>query len=615
MPTSRGGVGAVVDRDTPGAAAAGSGRIDALDGIRALAVTAVVAYHLFPTALPGGFLGVDVFFVLSGYLITRGLALGIASGRGVGLARFWVRRTVRLLPALVVMLVVVTAAAGLAGGAAAVRLRPQLVAALTYTSNWYQADAGLSYFENSEPPVLQHLWSLAVEEQFYLFWPLLLIAIVVVTGSARAAAGVTAVLAAASAIAMAVAFVPGEDPSRLYFGTDTHGFSLLIGAVAALVSLSPTAWVTRWLTAPVGWRREAQGPVTVVAVLVCVLGVLLIGETSTFAYRGGIVLVDLAAAVAVLAVAAPGAASPLLAARPLVWVGRRSYGIYLWHWPPIVLLAGLAPAMPGTTRAALVVVLTLGLAALSWRYVEQPAQRLGLVGSGRHLALRLRAGGVLPAMGAVVAVIAVGAAVGALGRSPAQTQAEDYVAAGQEAIEAASDVRPTGPSGQHGIVDPRAPLGEQTTVIGDSVTLASGAGLLDVLPGIDIRAEVGAQMWDAPDLVRRLREAGDLRPVVVIALGTNGDFHSDVIDEIFDAAGSGHAFVFVTAHADRDWVPSVNAKLRDLPGGRPPVAVADWDAAAAGVTDFADDGIHPGPQGAAVFAGLVEDAVGSLARR
>ncbi|THI95812.1 acyltransferase, partial [Nocardioides sp.] len=343
MPTPTGGVDAVVDRDTPGAAA-GGGRIDALDGIRALAVTAVVAYHLFPTAVPGGFLGVDVFFVLSGYLITRGLALGIASGRGVGLVRFWVRRTVRLLPALVVMLVVVTAAAGLAGGAAAVRLRPQLMAALTYTSNWYQADAGLSYFERSEPPVLQHLWSLAVEEQFYLFWPLLLIAIVVVTGSARAAAGVTAVLAAASAIAMAVAFVPGEDPSRLYFGTDTHGFSLLIGAVAALVSLSRTPWVTRWLVAPVGWRREAQGPVTVVAVLVCVLGVLLIGETSAFAYRGGIVLVDLAAAVAVLAVATPGAASPLLAARPLVWVGRRSYGIYLWHWPPIVLLAGLAPA-------------------------------------------------------------------------------------------------------------------------------------------------------------------------------------------------------------------------------------------------------------------------------
>jgi peptidoglycan/LPS O-acetylase OafA/YrhL len=603
----RGGAAATVAPGSSGAA--GGGRIDALDGIRAIAVTAVVVYHLFPDALPGGFLGVDVFFVLSGYLITRGLAQRIASGKGLGLARFWWRRTLRLLPALGVMLVVVAAVTGIVGGPAAVRLRPQLVAALTYTSNWYQAGAGLSYFERTEPPVLQHLWSLAVEEQFYLVWPPLLIAIVLLARSARAAAGVTAVLAAASAVAMAVTFVPGEDPSRLYFGTDTHGFSLLIGGVAALVSLIPGVWAARWLTAPSDGREKAHRLVVVSALAVCVLGMVLIGETSTFAYRGGIVLVDLAAAIAVVSVALPGQAAPFLGSRPLVWVGRRSYAIYLWHWPLIVLLATGA-TIPEGTRAVLVVGLSLGLAALSWTYVERPVQRLGLLGCAKRFAQHLRSGGFVPVAGTVVVAITVWAAAGGIVRSPATTSAESYVAAGQDAIGAAAEVQvaPDGPA------DPRRPLGKQTTVIGDSVTLASAKGLLAVLPGIDIRAEIGAQMWDAPDVVGLLQASGELRPVVVIALGTNGDFNSGTIDEVVEAAGPGHLFVFVTAHADRDWIPSVNAKLRGLAKGRRSIAVADWDAAASEVTDFASDGIHPGPQGGRAFAGVVEDAIASLAR-
>ena len=608
----RGGVAATVARGSSGAA--GGGRIDALDGIRAIAVTAVVVYHLFPDALPGGFLGVDVFFVLSGYLITRGLAQRIASGTGLGLARFWWRRTVRLLPALGVMLVVVTAVTGIVGGPAAVRLRPQLVAALTYTSNWYQAGAGLSYFERTEPPVLQHLWSLAVEEQFYLVWPPLLIAIVLLTRSARAAAGVTAVLAASSAVAMAVTLVPGEDPSRLYFGTDTHGFSLLIGGVAALVSLSPGVWAARWLAAPSDGRDKAHRLVVVSALAVCVLGMVLIGETSTFAYRGGIVLVDLAAAIAVVSVAVPGQVAPLLGSRPLVWVGRRSYAIYLWHWPLIVLLATGA-TIPEGTRAVLVVGLSLGLAALSWTYIEQPVQRLGLLGCVKRFAAHLRSGGFVPVVGMVVAAITVWAAAGGIVRSPATTAAESYVAAGEDAIGAA-EVQPTGSAvTPDGSVDPRRPLGKQTTVIGDSVTLASAKGLLAVLPGIDIRAEIGEQMWDAPDVVGRLQASGELRPVVVIALGTNGDFNSDTLDEVVEAAGPGHVFVFVTAHADRDWIPSVNAKLRGLSEDQRSVAVADWDEAASEVTDFASDGIHPGPQGGRAFARVVKDAIASLARR
>lgn len=600
--------------------------------LRALAVGGVVLNHLFPSRLTGGYLGVDIFFVISGFLITSHLASELRSTGRVRLARFWARRARRLLPAsLLVLAVTLWASWVWLPEAAFAQISRETLGSALYVQNWVLAASNQDYFRSSQSasPVT-HYWSLSVEEQFYLVWPPLLIAIVLLARSARAAAGVTAVLAAASAVAMAVTLVPGEDPSRLYFGTDTHGFSLLIGGVAALVSLSPGVWAARWLAAPSEGRDKAHRLVVVLALAVCVLGMVLIGETSTFAYRGGIVLVDLAAAIAVVSVAVPGQVAPLLGSRPLVWVGRRSYAIYLWHWPLIVLLATGA-TIPEGTRAVLVVGLSLGLAALSWTYVERPVQRLGLLGCAKRIAAHLRSGGFVPVVGMVVVAITVWAAAGGIVRSPATTSAESYVAAGQDAIGAAAEVQPTGSAGTpersadheapgeqvapDGSVDPRRPLGKQTTVIGDSVTLASAKGLLAVLPGIDIRAEIGEQMWDAPDVVGRLQASGELRPVVVIALGTNGDFNSDTIDEVVEAAGPGHVFVFVTAHADRDWIPSVNAKLRGLSDDQRSVAVADWDAAASEVADFASDGIHPGPQGGRAFARVVEDAIASLARR
>jgi len=571
-------------------------RIEALDGIRAIAVTAVVAYHLLPEALPGGFLGVDVFLVLSGYLITRGLTTDASTGIVGRLARFWVRRAVRLIPALAVMLVSVTAVAGLVGGGSAVRLGPQLLSALTFTGNWYQVDAGVSYFERTEPPLLQHLWSLAVEEQFYLVWPVLLIVIAVVVRRRRPAAYVAAALACTSAAAMALAFVPGEDPSRVYFGTDTHGFSMLVGAAAALVTP----------------RTEARNGVrAVLAMGCCLLGFALLDESSTFTYRGGIALTAVAAACLVLAVTAPGRLATLLATPPLVWLGRRSYAIYLWHWPLIVLAPGIAPGMSTATRSGVVVTLTLCLAALSWRYVEHPIQRLGPLAAANGVLERLRRGGVFPTAGAVASVLAVAMAAGAISASPERTEAQDFVTAGQQAIAQQDAQGRADGSGTHR--SPRGgPIGKQTTILGDSVTLASAESLLEELPGVDIRADVGEQMWDAPATVGRLRDSGDLRRNVVIALGTNGDFHSDVLDEIRATAGPGHRFVFVTTHADRDWVPSVNAKLRPLAADHRHTALADWDTAASDVTDFASDGIHPGPQGADIFADVIGAALRSL---
>ena len=206
-----------------------------LDGLRGLAVIAVIAFHEQLSAFPGGFLGVNVFFVLSGYLITDLLTAHWNQYGRLDLRGFWARRARRLLPALAVLLVVVTAATAVIEPAQLAALRSALLAAVTYSSNWWQALAHQSYFARfGPPPPLQHLWSLAIEEQFYLVWPLLLIVILKTCRSRHLRAGLAWSGAALSALAMALVYVPGGDPSRVYYGTDTHASALFIGSALAL---------------------------------------------------------------------------------------------------------------------------------------------------------------------------------------------------------------------------------------------------------------------------------------------------------------------------------------------------------------------------------------------
>src|SRR6202167_1993157 len=223
-----------------------------LDGLRGLAVIAVIAFHEQLSAFPGGFLGVDVFFVLSGYLITDLLTAHWSQYGRLDLRGFWARRARRLLPALAVLLVVVTAATAVIEPAQLAALRSALLAAVTYSSNWWQALAHHSYFTQfGPPPPLQHQWSLAIEEQFYLVWPLLLIVILKTCRSRHLRAGLAWSGAALSALTMALVYVPGGDPSRVYYGTDTHASALFIGSALALT------WPLRRL-GPLG-GLEARG--------------------------------------------------------------------------------------------------------------------------------------------------------------------------------------------------------------------------------------------------------------------------------------------------------------------------------------------------------------------
>jgi len=349
-----------------------------LDGLRALAVLAVIAYHLGLSWAPGGLLGVGVFFTLSGYLITDLLLAQWNAGK-LRLGDFWLRRARRLLPGLFLMMIVVTVWVSVTDRSELTDLRGQVLSASIYVNNWWQISQHVSYFARFGPPSpLNHLWSLAVEEQFYLFWPwLLLLGIHFVPERRRSIrvrprlAGVTLVLALASAIEMAVLFHPTFDPSRVYDGTDTRAFGLLIGAALAMV------WPSQSLTTRVTARaRHILDGLGVVGLVTIALLIWRTNQYSAFPYRGGMVLLSVATALVLAALTHPATRLGVaLGWGPLRWIGVRSYGIYLWQVPVIVLTTPSPNPGVQPLRAVLQVAAIVVLAALSWKYVEEPIRQ------------------------------------------------------------------------------------------------------------------------------------------------------------------------------------------------------------------------------------------------
>jgi peptidoglycan/LPS O-acetylase OafA/YrhL len=352
-----------------------------LDGVRAIAVALVVGYHAGIPWLGGGLLGVSVFFTLSGYLITAILLSGWEQTRGVGLGMFWIRRARRLLPAVVVLLLVVMAATVVVDpGSAAARGREAL-AALFYVANWTTIASGQSYFDRvAGPGPLDHMWSLAVEEQFYLVWPLVLLGLIVLLGGLRRVAWATALLAAGSFVLLAVLAQPGFDNTRAYEATDTRAGSLLVGAAVALI------WRPGRLPLHPGRPALARWDAAGVLALM-VIGALAVGtdQYSMFLYHGGLLVLSLATAALVLVVSHPASRlGRVLGVGPLAWLGERSYGIYLWHLPVLVFApAALLRGQP-LLRGILLGAVSVGLAALSWRWLEEPIRRYGLLGALRR---------------------------------------------------------------------------------------------------------------------------------------------------------------------------------------------------------------------------------------
>lgn len=623
------------------------GRIPGLDGLRAIAVGAVLVYHFVPAALPGGFLGVDVFFVVSGFLITTLLLREVRREGRVDLVGFWRRRLRRLVPALIALVLVVLPVARLVDRDLTVDAGRQLVGALTFTTNWLEILAGSSYFDQTAPHLLKNLWSLAIEEQFYLVWPLLLVLLVRLTGgarphartfagavtslqaSARMRAVVSAGVALTSMVLMTVLVTPGEDPTRVYYGTDTHLFGLALGAGLAFVRSAPEGG----LLGTERWRRAA--PVVSVTALVA-LGVALVvvREDGLWTYRGAIQLANVAAVLLLASLVTPRSLSGgdprsepqlltwLFERRAVVAVGERSYGLYLWHWPVLVILLQALPTAPGTPArwAALGVALVLTVVAseASLRWVETPVRRHGVravldrVGDTLRLgSLRVRR--VTIGALALAAALAV-ASVAVAATAPKESETAAVIAAKEAEIEAerrllAAEVA--------GLGDRSMPSGQDITAYGDSIVVTAKDGLTATFPGIDLNAKSIRRWSDGLTALRADLAQERVRRAVVVDFGTNAGIGDEAqVREFLDLLGPERMVVVVNLQSTSDWVPAVNAQLAGIVEDYPNAIIADWHGAVSERPDLLQsDAIHPDLGGAYLYADVVRESFARLSER
>ena len=443
----------------------GPGYVPALDGVRGVAVLAVLLFHGGVAWLPGGFLGVDTFFVLSGYLIT-GLLLS-----GQPLRTFWERRARRLLPALLLLVGVVL----LLGVVAPIHAAPRdALGALTYLSNWRSYATGGGYFASfAEPSAFQHTWSLAVEAQFYLVWPLVVVLVCRrARGSVLAAAGVGAVV---SAGAMAVSFVPFGATDRAYYGTDTRIQALLVGAALAVV-------LTR------AARPRALAASGLVGVVLTSAAWHLASGSEERLYGGGFLLaaVGTAAVIASAVLQPTGPLARVLSAAPLRLLGRVSYGVYLWHWPVFLLMTAERTHLSGLALLAARLGVTAACAAVSWHLVEVPARtwtpRLPPL-HVRRLAIAGTAAFVAAAFAALAPTGTPGSPAEAAGPAgPAAAPAPETTAAAPRPAPAATASAAPSASARAA----RPPRGTaRVLVLGDSVAQTLAAGLHDG-DGVDV---------------------------------------------------------------------------------------------------------------------------------
>ncbi|MDR3447910.1 MULTISPECIES: acyltransferase family protein [unclassified Dyella] len=589
-------------------------RLSGLDGLRAIAVSAVVLFHADFYWARGGYLGVDLFFVISGFLITGLMAREVDRTGRLDLRDFYWRRAKRLLPASWLMMAVVVAIATWVARDALPHLRNDVVASLAYVTNWELLRSQTSYFEaTGRPPLLQHLWSLAIEEQFYILWAPLAF-ILLPRMKRRGMAVIAIVLAAASAAWMALLAhkigYPGQgDPSRLYFGTDTHGFALLLGSALGLL----------WQPSPEldrpGVMARATGWLLGLIALTCMVALFaMMGEDTPRLYPWGFLAAAATSLALIMIATHPGMAFGRCLDNPVMrWIGERSYGIYLWHWPVFMLTRPGMDLRALDNRSVLVVriVLTLVVAALSYRYLEMPIRR----GALRRIFTSTRRHAWPGRVAVIATLVLVFASMGvSLWHAPAQAKPAQDV---RDALDLTAPVAPIqlqdtiAPIAAVSVEAPVEPVvapvvdtqpdqpaveaftGDELTAVGDSVLLGSSRLLKATLPGADVHATMG---WQAADVIRQiktLKSAGAVREVALVHLGTNGYVTEDQLRQILSMLSDCKRVVLVNTHVPRRWMEANNALIDQVAPDYPNVVTVRWNDASDNQPDyFVSDGVH-----------------------
>lgn len=602
-------------------------RLPGLDGLRALAVTAVVLFHADFYWARGGYLGVDLFFVISGFLITGLIAREVDATGRFDLRNFYWRRARRLLPACWLMIAVVVMVAAWAARDALPRLRSDAVASFFYVSNWELLHSQVSYFEAiGRPPLLLHLWSLAIEEQFYIIWASLAFIVLPRIGR-RALAALAIVLALASiawtaVLAHQMGYPAHGDPSRLYFGTDTHGFTLLLGSALGLL-FWPQA-----RAAPPGATTRALGWLFGLLTLGVMLALFaMLGENTPTLYPWGLLGAAVVAAALIVVATRPSLAFGRCLDNPVMrWVGERSYGIYLWHWP-IFMLTRPGIDLRGLDQGEVLVlriVLTLVVAAASYRWLEMPVRRGALK---RLLARGQRHAWAARLAVASVLLLACGSVGAILYHAPARSApAADVRAAFSLEASAAPVVAPLAllPVPAVSVAAPVLPrlsvppgamtyTGHQLTAVGDSVLLGASGLLRASLPGVDVHAQMGWQAADVINELTTLKQTHSLRPVVLVHLGTNGYIADWQLRKILSMLSDRKRVILVNTHVPRRWMEANNRLIARVAPNYPNVVVVHWSTISRDQPDdFISDGVHLTAIGQRIFIAHIMRA-GNLA--
>lgn len=588
-----------------------------LDGIKGLALIAIVLYHCEQSWLPGGFYGVDVFLTASGFLAAVGLFSRLEAGEGIGLERYWPRRFARIYPALVLMVPAVCAGAWWFDRDLLVNIRDQIVTVALGCYNWYAIVSGNSYFGQMNPQLLRHLWFVSVLAQLYLVVPFVAWVMHRVRRS-HCAVLIPLALAAGSAWSMNMLYVPGADPTRVYFGTDTHAMGFMLGVALAwvVVHRRPVTVIAGRPPVPVRIRR-VLAPVVAFASVIALIAMAVNGDQGEDAFQWGI---PVASVLAVLLIAGTIQTDSWMQSqfvfRPLAAIGRYSYGLYLWHWPVWLIVSAmlpkLMPGMPGADVTVWVlpftVVVSIAAAAVSWNLVERPASEGGVSSVIVPSAGCTWKDAVRAVCAAIVLLLVVAGGVCAVRDAPERSSVEVALERQAARLEAGRGLE------RAGVPAPRRPphempTGDEITAVGDSVMLAGSKGLQDMFPGIDIDAQVSRSSFAGIGIISG--KAAGLRPWVVVGLATNGPIPPDQLDRYLELVGPDRVLVLVNAHGDRTWIPENNQLLAGFARNHPDnVLVADWDSmATANAGHLAADGIHP--DGSDIYAQAVRQSIRS----
>ena len=599
--------------------------LPSIDSLRALAVLAVIIYHVDVNYLPGGFLGVDLFFVLSGYLISSLIIKEFRKTGTVNLYNFYIRRARRLLPAVYFMITVGLVVMVLFNEALLRKSHLDAIFGYIYSSNWWYIFHKLDYFDSfgAQSP-FKHLWSLAIEEQFYMIFPLLFL---LVNGKKKSKDGtyklnknflyVVLGLILVSLIAHILLF-DINNISRIYFGTDTRAFSLLVGVVGAI--LYPMERLHSKVTPQ---QNMIYSVVSLASIATLITVMVYTSEYNTWLYRGGFLLVAILGLIVIISSGKQHTLmSKLLSFKPIVFIGKISYSLYLWHFPILVLTTPVSEiGNPNIFFVILRIVLTFAVAIVSCVFVETPIRKLGfknyINAIFRKLKKRPRKSRKIYA--GIVGLVSVLFLMGIFGKSvpfistafvkEMETNKEtQFVNNGNNKDNNQEKSSDSNKDNKENKEDKNNSDKKYSSVLvmGDSLTVDIGEKFQELYPGAVIDGKIGRQLYVAVEEAKNYSKYNNENSAIIFQLGTNGPFTESQIEELvkeFDKAD----IYFVNIKVPRAWEKTVNAALKETQEKHSNVKIIDWYSVANSSKDlFEPDRVHLNQTGIAEMVTLIE---------